>query len=238
MQEIDLALEQLDDIIAAATKENPKVVYFATLHRRSTLSVLQGILEGRFEDGERMARLERTMVAQYHHAYEAFRLGNTLPQAWEIAFSAARNQRGSLLQHLLLGMNAHLFLDLGVAAAITMKQDLFSKLERDFALRNEMLFAELEPKNNGFGRFARVVGLFDSGMCTSHVWLARQGRRQFRESSWSFAKKLSELDPAYWAGAISDRDSLVAELSWTIRAPTIRHEIPLLLSRFFEHRRI
>jgi hypothetical protein len=238
MQEIDVALERLNEIVALATKTKQKYGYFAAMHRRMTYRVKQGIVAGLFENGELMARLEGCLAGHYVRAFTAFQSGGTLPQAWEIAFNAVKHDRCTMLQHLLLGMNAHVFLDLGVAAAETMKMNVFSKLKHDFAVKNDLLFNELEPQNNGFGRFARYVALFDYGLCSTDVWLLRQGRTWFRESNWDFGKKLSELDPAYWAVAISDRDSLVSELAWRIVSPGFRYSVPLVLSKLIEGRSV
>jgi hypothetical protein len=238
MQEIDRTLERLDEIIAMAVKTKQKYGYFAAVLRRTVGRVNSGIEAGLFEDGERISRLEGCLAGRYFRAFEAFQSGAALPQAWEVAFTAAKQDRCTMLQHLLLGMNAHIYLDLGIAAAQTMREGEFVKLDHDFAILNEIRFTELEPANNGFGRFARLIALFDYGMCSTDVWLARQGRTRFLESNWAFGKKLSELDPAYWAVAISDRDSLVSELAWRIVAPGFRYSVPLVCSKLLERRSV
>jgi Family of unknown function (DUF5995) len=238
MQELDRALEQLDGIVAEATKSKQKYGYFAALHRRSVARVKRAIHDGLFQDGDRMVRLEAALFNQYFRAFSAYRSGKSLPIAWEVTFASEKNPNCTMLQHLLLGMNAHLHLDLGIAAAQSMKSDARGLRENDFMLRMNLLLSEIKPEAIGLGRFARAVALFDNGMCNTDVWLARQGRLRFHESAWDFGKKLSEMDPAYWASATSDRDSLVTELAWTILSPRLGDNTTLFLSRFFQSRNV
>jgi hypothetical protein len=51
---------------------------------------------------------------------------------WRIAFDAADRQEPPVLQHLLLGMNAHINYDLGIAAADTYPGAALVPLHRDF----------------------------------------------------------------------------------------------------------
>ena len=51
---IDAVLAALDDIIARSRREGSRLGYFATLYRRVTSSVADGIENGAFEDGARM----------------------------------------------------------------------------------------------------------------------------------------------------------------------------------------
>ena len=238
MQPIDLALERLNDIVDLAATTKQKYGYFAAMLRRVVGRVKEGIAAGLFEDGVLMLQLESCLIEHYVRAFRAFQSGGAIPHAWDIAFTAAKEDKCTMLQHLLLGMNAHIYLDLGVAAAETMREVAFNVLERDFTTLNRILFRELEPTNNGFGGVARLVALFDYNMCSTDVWLARQGRTRFCESSWAFGKKLSELESAYWAVTISDRDMLVSELSWRIVAPGFRHSIPLVFTKLLESRSV
>jgi len=50
-------------------------------------------------------------------------------------------------------------------------------------------------------------------------------QKSFRETAWEFGQKLSELDPAFWAVAISDRDSLVSDLGWTLLSPNAPRDL-------------
>ena len=54
---------------------------------------------------------------RYLAAYDAHRTGRTATRACAHSFVVAQQWWPIVLQHLLLGMNAHINLDLGIAAA-------------------------------------------------------------------------------------------------------------------------
>jgi Family of unknown function (DUF5995) len=72
-----------------------------------------------FDSPERMARLGVNFANRYLAAYEGYRSGGAGTQSWKFAMDAAQEWWPIVLQHLLLAMNAHINLDLGIAAAGT-----------------------------------------------------------------------------------------------------------------------
>ena len=79
--------------------------FFAALYRRVTIEVKRGIDSGRFEDGNRMDRLDVIFATRYLEALERFRRGEHPGDCWSVAFRSAGRWRLLVLQHLLLGMN-------------------------------------------------------------------------------------------------------------------------------------
>src|SRR5688572_30447251 len=120
---IDEVLTHLDVIVAQASQERGRAGYFAALYRGVTARVRDGINRGDFEDGERMARLDVAFANRYLEALHRFRAGEPTSKCWQIAFTSAARWRPIVLQHLLLGMNAHINLDLGVSAAAVSRNE-------------------------------------------------------------------------------------------------------------------
>jgi Family of unknown function (DUF5995) len=58
-QSIDEVIARLTDIIDISRQEPGRLGYFAALYRKVTISIKQGILNGRFEDGARMEMLDQ-----------------------------------------------------------------------------------------------------------------------------------------------------------------------------------
>ena len=116
---IDEVIAQLDEVIDRARREGSRVGYFPALYRKVTVAVKEGIAAGRFEDGQRMERLDVVFANRYLEAMAAWRAGEPPTRSWQLSFEAAGRWWPIVLQHLLLGMNAHINLDLGVAAART-----------------------------------------------------------------------------------------------------------------------
>jgi hypothetical protein len=91
-----------------------------------------------------LKKLDVIFANRYLEAYHAYKAGQRARKSWQISFEA-KNKDLLLMQHLLLGMNAHINLDLGIAAAQTVEstQDI-KTLHNDFNKINEVYEIEGE----------------------------------------------------------------------------------------------
>ncbi len=129
---IDEVLVHLDKIIDDCMRHNSRVGYFAILYKRMTIAVKQGIAQNQFEDGSRMERLDVHFANRYLDAYYTYASGKQPTQSWQSAFNAVNNNDLAIVQHLLLGINAHINLDLGISAAAISNTDNIHALQGDF----------------------------------------------------------------------------------------------------------
>ena len=83
-------------------------------------SVKEGIEKGRFDDGPRMEQLDVNFANRYLEAYDQWKNKQPVSGPWKTAFDTEARRQPLVLQHLLLGMNVHINLDLGIAASETM----------------------------------------------------------------------------------------------------------------------
>src|SRR5215218_6631417 len=83
---------------------------FATAYLQITRAVGREILAGRFHDSEWTTRYLISFGNHYRLAFLACDSGDltAVPKAWRIAFDAAREGTGLVIQHLILGINAHI----------------------------------------------------------------------------------------------------------------------------------
>jgi hypothetical protein len=130
-QTIGQVIDHLDHAIERCIRERSRLGYFATLYRNVTARVRDEIAAGRFEDGRRMERLDVIFANRYLDALYQFWRGAPTTASWSVAFRTARLRSPIILQHILLGMNAHINLDLAIAAVETCGCEL-AGLERDF----------------------------------------------------------------------------------------------------------
>ena len=114
---IDEVIEALNNIITQSEENNDTAGYFAALYRKVTIRVKLGIAHNEFEDGPRMEKLDILFASRYIDAYWAWKQHQPLSACWKKAFDLTNGYWPIVLQHLLMGMNAHINLDLGVAAA-------------------------------------------------------------------------------------------------------------------------
>src|SRR5215475_12529440 len=158
---IDEAIARLTDIIDIFRQEPGRLGYFAALYRKVTISVKQGILNGRFEDGARMEMLDVNFANRYLEADELHRKGGTPTASWLISFEAAGHWRPLILQQLLLGINAHINLDLGIAAVETSSEDQLASLKHDFELINKLLADLVQPVQDNIGEASPWIGFLE-----------------------------------------------------------------------------
>lgn len=231
---IDEVLVQLDQVIARCRDRRSKLGYFAVLYRNVTWRVQQAIAAGRFEDGERLERFDVLFAQRYLHAIEQFWRGETPTRSWAVAFQAARLWPPIILQHLLLGMNAHINLDLAIAAVQTAPGSNLPTLKRDFdeisRLLIEMILdvqARIEQVSPWFWLLDRVGGRTDEQLCAFAMQVARQ-------RAWQVAEQLAPITPERQAQAIAVHDQLVAGLGRGLYFPSLRLGSAHLLIRLRE----
>lgn len=132
-------VSSLERIIDRCTEEHNPIGFFASLYRLTTMKILNAVKNEEFEDNERMERMDLNFANRYLSAIEAHFNGEKASRAWEASFEAAADPKVTVLQHLFLGMNAHINLDLGVAAATTCPQDKVFTFASDFNQINGVL---------------------------------------------------------------------------------------------------
>ena len=132
-------ISQLDSIIEESISTNSRAGYFASLYKRMTVAVKNGIDSGMFENGQRMEKLDVNFANRYFEAYEAWKKNEPTTESWKIAFECTGKSRLVVLQHLLLGINAHINLDLGLSAAKTSPGIEIESMRNDFEKVNNVI---------------------------------------------------------------------------------------------------
>jgi hypothetical protein len=218
-QTIDEVIAQLDHIIDYCARHRSRLGFFATLYRNVTLRVRAGIQCGRFEDGPRMERLDVIFANRYFEALDCYWQLAPTPRCWQVAFQAAQWRRPIILQHLLLGMNAHINLDLAIAAIQTTPGEDLPSLKRDFyeitVLLGELIDevqARIDVVSPWFSMIDRLGGRTDEELCHFAIAVAR-------DLAWRTAEHLAHLPPEALAAEIARHDAAVAALGQGIGRP-------------------
>lgn len=209
---IEEVIARLEGIIEECIATRSRLGYFAALYNRVTLAVREGIRQGAFDDGPRMERLDVTFANRYLTAYGQYRSGELPSRAWLKAFEAAENPDLVVLQHLLIGMNAHINLDLAVAAVRTSPGTQLAPLQPDFDRINTVL-AKLTPvveqEIDQESPFFKKLTQFAPALELKAVGFAMD---EAREAAWSFAQKLAFLSLPQQVPTMGTRDMEVSIL--------------------------
>jgi hypothetical protein len=218
-QTIAEVIAQLDEIIARSRRESSRLGCFAALYRQVTIKVKEGIAAGRFEDGARMERLDVIFANRYLEALQHFRRGEPASKCWQVAFEAGASWRLLILQHLLMGMNAHINLDLGVAAAQTSPGEALPALKRDFQEINEILSELHEKVQQQIAALSPWLGLLDRIAGRADDIVFNFSLKRARAAAWKFAEQLASLPPEQQLPAIQKQDGKIEALANSIRRP-------------------
>lgn len=235
---IENVIDRLDTIVAESRASDDRRGYFASLYKRVTVRVHELIRAGRFENPDRVDVLDDAFAQRYFDAYDAYRSGGTPTRSWRIAFDAATSRRPIILQHLFLGMNAHINLDLGVAAAaISTPADLIA-LQRDFFEVNRVLAEMVDGVQARLASVSPWIGLVDRFGGRADEALARKAIDVARGEAWKAAENLiRSADEDDRFERMRALDDTVAGVASRIYRPDLVTRVALMLVRRRESRR-
>ncbi|SRX72481.1 DUF5995 family protein [Aequorivita antarctica] len=187
---IDEVIAQLDQIIDAECSTKSCMAYFPILYRKVTVRIKEGILNNEFENNQRMEKLDVLFANRYIDAYECLGKNKPFTQSWKKAFEAVKNSNLLIMQHLLLGINAHINLDLGIAVAKTVGDDgdLMS-FENDFNKINEILGSMITNVEAKIISVSPLFGLLDRFGKGREDKLVSFSINVARDGAWLFANQ-------------------------------------------------
>lgn len=216
---IDEVIIQLDRIIDWAIGESNRIGYFACLYRKVTIAVQEGIQNNVFEDGPRMERLDVIFANRFLEAFRQHQHLERCTDSWLLAFQQARVWRPLVLQHLMLGMNAHISLDLGVAAAETMRGNSIDEIKNDFYQINDILLELIDEVQEQlaaiFPLLKRIdlIGRIDEVLAGAGIDLARR-------QAWSIAQAFAAYPASEWDSKIQELDQKILKTGHRILQPS------------------
>mgnify|MGYP001172799788 CR=1 FL=1 len=216
---IDQIIEELRQIVEKESKSGSSLALFAALYLQVTIRVKQGIRNHEFENGIRMEQLDVIFADRYIQAYRAFRDHKPITAAWRVAFESERKPL-LILQHLLLGMNAHINLDLGIAAAQTMKGKDLYLLKNDFNAINRILSAMSDDVQQKIGKASPLLGMLDRLAGRSDTLLVNFSITQARDGAWKSAGEFHKSDS--FNSLLVQRDKTVSNLALSLVYPNSR----------------
>jgi hypothetical protein len=217
---IDDVLQALDGIIADCKARRDPLGYFPALYRQVTLTVKQGIAGGAFEDGPRMDRFDALFASRYVTAYDLWRSGGQPTKSWRVAFQGMQSGGLIILQDLLVGINAHINLDLGVVAGETFQGAALQGFHDDFDKINQILSDLLPKVEAAVDTFSPLLGLLAKIGGQDAVAALDFSMDAARDDSWMHALLISMQPPPSWPLTLQTIDDKVAFLGKLVVQPT------------------
>ncbi|MCB0629033.1 MAG: DUF5995 family protein [Saprospiraceae bacterium] len=215
---IEGVIQELDRIIDWSIDQSNRIGYFACLYRKVTVAVKEGIANNTFEDGPRMERLDVIFANRFLEAFRQYQAKERCTKSWLLAFEQAMFWRPLVIQHLMLGMNAHINLDLGIAAAETVKGGSIEDIKPDFFKINDLLLSLIDGVQDQLAsisplmRRLDVIGQFDEMIAGAGIDLART-------QAWSVAQAFAAIPEAEWDDKIAELDGKILRTGQRILQP-------------------
>jgi len=215
---IDEVLLELDKIIDQSVADNNHLGIFAYVYRRTTAQVKQAIIEKQFEDNDRMELMDVAFANLYLKAYQDFSQKKECSAAWQTAFTAG-NSSVTILQHIMLGMNAHINLDLGVAAATFAPGQRMDALQTDFMKVNLILKGLVNEMQERVSRVSRLMRVLDWMGKNTDELIINFSMVKAREQAWNFACYLAQQNPAEQQSVIVKKDGHISAFGQLVEHP-------------------
>lgn len=212
---IDGVLEEMDEIVSWCLANNSRAGYFAALYRRVTRTVRSRIGTGYFDNDERMETLDVTFATRYLTAFHQWRTGDpSISACWKVAFDALEDPTLIILQNLLVGMNAHIDYDLGIASAqVAGTLEGLESLHGDFNKINALLACLVPTVFTEIGDLSPLIHLVEDFGEPDEVKLVDVVMDVARDFAWLLANELVILRdfPDHQQKLLSMKDQ---EVSW------------------------
>jgi hypothetical protein len=231
---IDDVINQLTSIINWSKENNSRMGFFTALYRKVTIRVKQDIKDNFFDDGPRMECLDVIFANRYIKACYQHQTRQTPTQSWLRAFNVTDSWWPIVLQHLLMGMNAHINLDLGIAAAETVSPDQLQNLKDDFEKINQVLSCLVGSVQDELAKIWPILGIMNSFLGSVEKSVINFSMEKARDAAWSFAEELSPLTAEPRNKAIEEKDKVMAAFSNVIMHPGLKLSTVLKIVRLGE----
>jgi len=234
---IDQIITDLETIITDAIQTGSRAGYFAALYHKVTCKVKEGILAGEFEDDKRMEQLDVIFASRYIAAYRQWQQKQQPSASWALAFSIFTKPRKMVLQHLLIGMNAHINLDLGIAVVETARavNQPLAQVHKDFNAINTILSALTYEVINELNQVSPLMSLAGLHAQNNSI-LIQFALGNARDGAWCFAEDLYGRTGSDYLKLINSRDADINKLGLGIVAPVGLLSFTVWLIHLFEWR--
>lgn len=194
------------------TQEGDRRSIFADAYGTMTSNMVAAIEQGDFGDCDWVDRLLHRFADYYFEAVDAYDSNGDCPRVWRHALDGTRSEELHPLQHLFLGINAHINYDLAFALADVL--DDWNSL--DNALRDarhadhdavnlviartvdEVQVRVVEPLSPAMGFLDRLLGSVDE-------WAFSRLIAGWRDAVWHDAVELVEAGSPDHRQEVSDR---------------------------------
>ena len=203
MLEHEKLLDRMHTLITGWEQDRDQRAIFLSCYVQMTANMFQAIDRGEFHDPAWVSNLVHHFADFYFDALEAYNSGlKPTPGPWLATFDAAQNPRLHVLQHLVLGINAHINYDLCFAIEDALRTE-WSSLDasmrqqryEDHCHVNQVIASTLDAvQDTVVERYSPGMDLVDRLLGRLDEKLMSQMIQSWRGEVWKQAVHLVEGD--------------------------------------------
>jgi hypothetical protein len=198
-------VEAIGSIVDWSISVSSRLGYFAALYKRITIAIGTAVSQGKFEDAARMQRFDVTFATRYFDALNGYFHPTQFAKptrSWRVTFDAASRPEPIILQHMLAGVNAHIDLDLGIAAQAVAPRGNLAALHDDFNTVNAVLASQVSGVVDDLDELSPALAALYRVLADNEMFLIDEAVTTLRDSAWRFTTILA-LEPAFFARPIT-----------------------------------
>jgi hypothetical protein len=201
--QLEATLGRLDSRVEELRRSGDDRRVFLAVYATMTRAIHRGVADGRFVDPGWTADLTTRFAQLYFDADDAWADGDgRCPGAWRAAFAASGTPRVSVVEHALLGINAHIVFDLPVAVAATMnatgdvtggrlRADTLVRRRHDYEVVNHILAETIRDAQAVLAGESRASAWLDALTLRLDEYVAELLLRASRTQGWHNALALA-----------------------------------------------
>ena len=212
-------LKEMEAVLQTTQSKSDKRGYFAAIYQAETVHVRDAIDQDRFVRPDLIEALAVKFARRYLDAYYAYDERMPITKAWYVAFDATRKPQPCVLQHILMGINAHINLDLGLSVAETVPKGELSSIEEDFERVNVLIAEMTDVVQDRIGLVSPWMKWIDRLGGRVDEYFFRRVVDYSRDQAWEVAEKAQTLDRLEYDMLVDEVDDSVYTLGRTILTP-------------------
>ena len=178
-----------------------------------------------------MERFDVIFANRYLDALDCWRNSGEPSGCWATTFQATGSHWPLVIQHLLLGMNAHINLDLGIAAAETCPGAQLPELKSDFDEINRVLHEMVDDVQQRIALVSPWMGILDRIGGRGDEAIVNFSLIKARDAAWAFAERLARAEGECRGREIARGDRFAGWLGRRVRRPGPIVAVGALLAR-------
>ena len=217
-------IANFDTVIAWSIKEPSGIGYFAVMYKRATIAIDAAIKAKDFEHPAVMAEFAMIFAQRYFDALNAYlepRDSEKPTQVWRCHFVGLEYPGPIIFQHLLTAVDAHINLDLGIAASLVGRGNM-DGLRSDFDQVNRVLASQVQSVLVALGDLSPWIQRIRAVIPDeTEISAINELLVVFRDLAWYFALTLADADgdAERVQALIDERDGWAAWLGTEYLAP-------------------